>query len=426
MDKKSDPRFAAYDILGKTEEKNGFLNIVLPSMLKRYSLAEKDRALCAAIVKGVYERDRTLSFVIEQLSAFPVEKIDKRIMILLKTGVYQILFMDKIPPFAVCNETVRIASEICGKKATGFLNGMLRNAVRKKEELKKKIAEAPEAVRLSVSDDVYGMFSSQYGEETAIRILTRFNEIQPLCLRVNTLAADRKALAGELASKGLTVKECGSCGIAVYGNSEKVISEMDSSGKYYIQGFSSQAAVETLDVKEGDRVIDMCACPGGKSLGAAINMKNKGSVTSFDIHESKLELISSAAERLGIDIIKTCCADSTKRTEELIRSADRVICDVPCSGTGSIGKRTEIRYKTADELYALTGTQYRILSNGISYLKPNGKLVYSVCSLNKAEGEMLIKKYTEENTDAILLSERTILPENDGYDGFYIAVLQKR
>jgi 16S rRNA (cytosine967-C5)-methyltransferase len=194
---------------------------------------------------------------------------------------------------------------------------------------------------------------------------------------------------------------------------------MIDDGEFYVQGLSSQRAVEVLNASSGDVVVDVCACPGGKTVGAAMDMKNNGEIYAFDIHENKLPLIQKNASVLGISIIKTEKHNSKKVNEKYIGKADKVICDVPCSGIGSIGKRPEIRYKSISDINGLIDTQKNILSSSVNYLKKDGVLVYSVCSINKNEGEYLIKDFLMENKDFYLIYEETVLPSK-GCDGFYI------
>ncbi|MBO5982196.1 MAG: methyltransferase domain-containing protein, partial [Clostridia bacterium] len=195
-------------------------------------------------------------------------------------------------------------------------------------------------------------------------------------------------------------------------------------GLFFVQGLSSQKAVKELNAQEGMTVVDLCACPGGKSFGAAIDMQNKGRIISSDLHKNKLSLIQKGAKKLGITIIETVERDARVTDESLIGVADRVICDVPCSGLGVIGTKPEIRYKNAADFDGLYATQAKILENALLYLKKGGRAVYSTCTINKRENDEIINKVVKNKEGYRLVSEQTILPGN-GYDGFYIAVIER-
>jgi 16S rRNA (cytosine967-C5)-methyltransferase len=199
---------------------------------------------------------------------------------------------------------------------------------------------------------------------------------------------------------------------------------MVGEGRFYVQGLSSQKAVEILRAKKGDFVVDVCACPGGKTVGAAMDMENEGEIHAFDIHENKLPLIIKNASTLGIDIIYTEKHNSKTVNVKYINKADKVICDAPCSGLGSIGKRPEIRYKSLQDINGLVETQKSILRSSVEYLKKGGELVYSVCSINKNEGENIVKEFIEQQNGYTLAYEETVLPHG-GCDGFYIAKIVK-
>jgi 16S rRNA (cytosine967-C5)-methyltransferase len=238
------------------------------------------------------------------------------------------------------------------------------------------------------------------------------------------MKTDAKSLSSLLEEKGVSCEILKDTTLMVSGGLGKIL-PLVNDGLFYVQGLSSQRAVEVLEAKSGDVVVDVCACPGGKTVGAAIDMKNHGEIFAFDIHENKLPLINKNAENLGISIIKTEKHNSKNINEKYVGIADKVICDVPCSGIGSIGKRPEIRYKSISDINGLVKTQKEILSSSVNYLKNDGILVYSVCSINKNEGEYLVKAFLEENKNYCLLHEETVLPSS-GNDGFYIGKICKK
>jgi 16S rRNA (cytosine967-C5)-methyltransferase len=213
------------------------------------------------------------------------------------------------------------------------------------------------------------------------------------------------------------------------------VSELEclKDGRVTVQDEASQICIRALDAKEDDLVLDVCACPGSKSFGAAMTMQNKGKILAFDIHENKLSLIKTGAERLGIDIIETQAHDARKPIEELIGKADKIICDVPCSGLGVASKKPDVRRKNAEDVEGLAESAYEILNASVSYLRAGGRLVYSTCTLRRAENEDVVEKFLREHTEFGLADDkylpggmRTFLPHRDGCDGFFGAKLIRK
>jgi 16S rRNA (cytosine967-C5)-methyltransferase len=424
-------RKCAFEAICRVIDGGAYNNVAIGGLYEKYSLSPEDKNLCGIIVKGVLERKITLDYLVSKLSAFPIEEIDKKVLNLLRMGLYQILYLDRVPDFAICNESVEIAEAFLKygkneKKKKGFVNGVLRNACRRKKELVKLVSEAPKYVRYSMTEELFALISEQYGNK-AEEIAESYFEKGGNALRVNPLKTTSVALCQKLSALGMECEIISERTIMVKDNFNKALPLIES-GEFYVQGLSSQRAVEVLGAKAGDTVVDVCACPGGKTVGAAMDMENKGEIYAFDIHENKLPLILKNADSLGITIIKTEKHNSRKINEKYINKASKVICDVPCSGIGSIGKRPEIRYKSLDDINGLLATQKDILSSSLSYLKTGGTLVYSVCSINKNEGEYLIRDFIKENPEKNksfrIVFEETVLPSK-GCDGFYICKIEK-
>ncbi|MBQ3155133.1 MAG: hypothetical protein IJB88_07855, partial [Clostridia bacterium] len=385
------------------------------AMSKLRELSALDASFATALCMGVLEKRRALDFLIMRHTQ---KTPDKELLLLLRLGAFQIFYMDRVPDSASCNETVAIARGLFGSKRAGFVNAVLRSLCREKEAAWAALQEQPAEIRLSFGDGVAAIFREQYPDNYT-QIMEAFCEKQPLRLRVNNLKTDAHVLAARLdaASDGNM--------LTVLDRQSEAVRGLDS-GEYFVQGYGSQMAVRMLGAQAGDTVFDVCACPGGKSLGAALDMQNCGLVCSMDIHGNKLPLIQKSAEKLGISIIETAVHDARETDPLLVGKADKVICDVPCSGLGVIGSKPEIRYKDPAEFAGLYPTQRKILASSANYVKPGGTLVYSTCTLNKIENEEVVRGFLAEHDDFSLADEHTFLPFDGSGEGFYAARLVRK
>ncbi len=408
-------RQCAYHALRRVWEQGAYSNIVLAEAMKKYALEGKDRAFCSALVYGAAERLLTLDYLITTVAARPAEKIQGTVLTALRLGMLQIFFM-KVPDMAACSESVALLRD---KGEKGFVNGVLRNACRRRDELAKLLETAEDSVKYSLSPQICQLIEKQYPEE-AKNIMASFYNENPLCLRVNPLKTSVESLKEKLNAEcveglpnALTVKS----------NSEVAL-EAVSEGLAIVQGLSSQTAVALLDAKPNMTVVDCCCCPGGKTLGAAMDMQGRGKVYAMDLHANKLSLVKRTAEKLGITVVELAAHDGRTPKEDLQGVADRVICDVPCSGIGAIKGRPEIRYKDMESTAALINTQRAIVRSAYTYLKVGGRMVYSTCTINKEENEKILHEFVAES-GAKLVSEQTVLPNQEGFDGFYMALVEK-
>lgn len=398
-------RLAAYNAVKRIND-GAFSNLIsYPD-----NLTGIDRNFAERIAVGTVERKLSLEFILNELIR---SSTDKHLKCLLLTALYQIFYMDRVPGNAICDETVEIAKALFGSKRAGFTNAVLRNACRNKENLRKKLESASAYIRLSVNKELYDLINEQYPDECD-KIFEAFFGKQPVYLRVNTLKSDALKVAD--ATNGTVCDDTA----VLCGDVQKALSIIDN-GDFYIQGKASQKAVRLLDAQRGHTVIDVCACPGGKSIGAAIDMCNEGKIYSFDIHKNKLPLIEKSAQALGITIIETDVCDGKAPKKELFGVADRVICDVPCSGTGVMGSKPEIKYKSPSEFDGIYRTQRIIIENAAKYLKVGGIMVYSTCSINKIENEETVRAFLASNPSFSLLHDETCLPFGEEKEGFYMA-----
>lgn len=387
-------RRAALDILMRMEkeEGDGFSNRLIDAAISKHSFEGADRALLSQIVSGVTERRITLDYIIQKFSKAPLAKLDRDALCLLRMGIYQLRYLDRIPSHAAVNETVNLARS----RSRGFINAILRSYLRTESI---KFPEKPDSERLSITysapRELCEKFISLFGVEKAESILASYLDAPALTLRVNTLKTTRDGLIERLKSEGFecTPTATSPYGVRVAGSG---LPAAIADGLCYVQDEASQISSLVLDPHEGDRLLDACACPGGKSFSAALLMNNKGSITSCDLHASKLPLISSGAKRLGISIIRTEERDSSIPTDE---KYSKIICDVPCSGLGVAAKKTEIKYRPLEKNAELPPLQYSILCAVSQSLEVSGMLVYSTCTILPEENGIIVEKFLSEHKD---------------------------
>ncbi len=428
-------REAASRSLLRCFNENKFSNIEVDTKIKKYRFEGSDKALFTTLVYGVIERLITLDYIISRFSSRPPEKLEDSVKTILRLGVFQIVFCDRIPDSAAVSESVELSKKLCHKGVSGFVNGVLRSVARGKDSIDYSYGCNDTAElfqrKYSVKKWICELFISSYGEEKAEEILSASHILPPLSLRVNTLKTDRQALLDTLPkSEALEETESGIRFLSPVPISE--INQIES-GLCFVQDKSSQLCVKAVDARAGQTVIDTCSCPGGKSFGMAIDMENSGRLLSFDLHESKLSLVKKGAERLGISIIEAKVQDGAKKEDSLTKTADRVLCDVPCSGLGVLAKKPDLRYKRKEDIDRLPDIQYAILESSSAYVKKNGFLIYSTCTLNPAENEEIVKRFLTEHKEFIPetagmpegQSSVTLFPSKSGSDGFFIAKFKR-
>ena len=424
------PRFLAYQLLIKIEKSKQYSNIALDNALLASDMSDADKRLASILFYGVIERKISLDYRIATLSSRELTSLDASVLTALRLGLYQLMYLDRIPPHAAINETVAL----CSKKVAGFVNAILRAHTRQKEcSLPDKSNFAKYlSVKYSICPPLAEKFISVFGANNVEAVLEGFVHNPDTAVRVNTLKITREALATRIPDSRPTQN---ATGLYVGGAIRELLGFYD--GLFFVQDVASQICVEVLGASSGELVLDICACPGSKSFGAAISMKNKGKIISFDLHENKLSLIRSGAERLGISIIETAAADGRRFIPELEGKADRVICDVPCSGFGVLAKKPELRYKDPKESEALPKIQLDILNNACRYVKQGGTLVYSTCTVLPEENEENVRAFLGEHPDfyaepwsvggiSAPKGMITLYPHINKTDGFFIAKLVRR
>lgn len=435
----SDARNIAYESLLKCEIRQSYPNIEIDSAIEKHGITGVDRAFYTALVYGTIERKITLDYIINCFSGRDIAKIDKEILVILRMGVYQIMFMGSVPDHAACNECVELCKKKGKRSASGFVNALLRETIRKKENIvypdRAKEPVKYLSVMYSYPEWLCEMWLSDYGFERAEKILSALNISPDMTLRVNTIKTDKSNVLSYLADKDIKADNGLYAKNAVRLLQSCPVSALDilQDGHVFVQDEASQLCAEVLGAESGDTVIDTCSCPGGKSFSVALNMQNEGKVYSFDLHGNKLSLVQKGAKKLGIEIIETREHDGSTFIEEMKGIADRVLVDAPCSGLGVIAKKPDLRYKEKNAIERLPDIQYRILNASSNYVKKGGVLVYSTCTLNIRENEKVVERFLAEHKEYKpydfdfgngIKSEKgmlTLYPDTHKTDGFFIS-----
>ncbi len=424
-------RLCAYRSLCKSVEAAAYASIEMDTTLQNTSLSPEDRALYSQLFLGVVEKKITLDYLLSRICHVPLNKMDLSVLCILELGLFQILYLDRIPDRAAIFEAGEMAKKYC-PASLGVINAVLRRASREKEETLAFLdlpGKKGLALRYGYPRYLVTLWQDSYGKEKCLEILKAQNTRAALTLRINTLKtslSDYTTLLDQerieyhknpLCRNGITVKE--SCNpVSLPGFEE---------GLFFIQDAAAQKAVDLLEAKPGERILDLCAAPGGKSFGAAMDMDGKGEILSCDLYPSRLEKIQSGAKRLGISIIGCKACDSSQETPEWNGTFDRVICDVPCSGYGVIAKKPDIRHKDKSLADDLPQLQYSILEKGAKALRSRGRLLYSTCTLNPAENEAVTDRFLSLNPQFERVGKaETIFPVGGQNDGFFCDLLEKK
>lgn len=385
-------------LLLKTFSEESYSNLLLDSVLSSGEMTMQDRKFITTLYYGVIEKKITLDYMISKFSSKRIERLDPTVLNILRTGVYQIKYMDSVPDNAAVNESVKLARGFRLSSAAGFVNAVLRNFLREGNDIKEPSDPLEKlSVKYSVSPDIIKLLSDGYGKEFLDAFLERISRKAPVYIRLNSAVADEETLAASIGRNTVEKEEfLPDCYRVSSGNLTHTSGF--KKGYFHVQDISSQIACAVLGPQPGDTVLDLCSAPGGKTFTMAQIMKGEGKVMAFDLYEHRAKLISDGAKRLHLDNVEALTGDALVH-DAALEGADRILCDVPCSGFGVIRKKPEIRYKSTEDLDELYSIQYSILCNAASYLKKGGELVYSTCTLNRKENDDIIDRFLSEHSD---------------------------
>lgn len=432
-------RQTALDVLLKVHRADAYANLALDAALRESRLDSRDRAFAASLVYSCLERQTTIDFQLCQYLTQPLSKLRPEVLIILRLGTCQLLFLEKVPQSAAVNSSVTLAKQNRCAYATGLVNAVLRNIARNGLSLPESADLLQDwSVRYSCPTALLGMLLDAYGEEHTLGILQHSFGPAPLVARVNRTRIRRSVLLERLATEGVCAQAHPALEHAIVLEHTGAISALPAfqEGLFHMQSTASQLCCQALDANPGDTILDLCAAPGGKSFTLAQEVGSQGQVHSFDLHPARVGLIAQGAKRLGILNIIARPGDAAIYNPD-IPKADKVLCDVPCSGYGMLRRKPEIRHKNPLDIDKLPDLQYRILCNATRYLTNSGLILYATCTVNPAENEAVCRRFLTAHTNfrPVLLFPAltrhapdqiglTLLPHLHGCDGFYLALLQ--
>lgn len=433
------PRKKAVTILMDIEKNTAYTNIEMNKLRASGQFDNTDVRFIGELVNGVVKRKITLDYVIGLHSSVKVKKISPFILNVLRIGVYQLLFMDKIPESAAVNECVKIVKKSSVGRLSSFVNAILR-AVRPEdiEAIDDSTTEG-KSIKYSFPRWIVERWTSDFGNDFATNLMKSLKEKPDVHIR-RTVSVTKSEFENNLKHDGVQFSDIMinefpdydySYGIKTHGSLESLGSFVNN--LFYIQDPAASLAAYLAEPQPGDCIIDMCAAPGGKTIFMAELMRNQGTLIACDIYEHKLNLIKENCAKFGITAVDARLLDATIYHENLNNSADKILCDVPCTGLGILRKKPDICYsRTLEDIEILSGISRKILDNAAKYLKPGGVLIFSTCTIEKEENECVVERFLSEHKDFTYypfgVSENkymTFYPHIHGTDGFFICRLIK-
>ena len=409
-----------------------YSHIALNQELEKYQYLDKsDRAFITRVTEGTLERMIELDYITDQFSKVKVKKMKPVIRAIVRSAVYQLKYMDSVPDSAVCNEAVKLAVSRGFGGLRGFVNGVLRSIARNLDSVQYPPEGTKEylSVRYSMPPWILEQWLAWYTPEQVEQMLRNFLEEKPTSIRCNLHQISREDLKRKLAGEGVKAEEVPElpCALLISGYDYLGALPSFQEGDFQVQDISSMLVAERANPREGDYIIDVCAAPGGKALHLADKLRGTGMVQARDISDYKVGLIWDNIRRAGMENIEAVRWDATVLDEESVEKADIVIADLPCSGLGVLGRKSDLKYRmTREGEKELAALQRQILSQVWRYVKPGGKLVYSTCTINREENEENAAWFQAEYPEFRLVSEEQLLPGQQAGDGFYIAVFVRK
>ena len=440
----SPARRAAFDILRRVEAEGAYAS-TLVSALPQSSLSREDRALAQEIALGALRWQGSLDYFIERYSRRPVSRLDLSVLISLRMGLYQLRHLSRVPQSAAVNESVNLVKIARATSAAGMVNAVLRNAARHLEEAAgASIDDAARRTSVEVSHPLWMLerWATQIGDAEALALAFANNQPPPSAFRVNTLRLSADEALARLRAEGLYARpsEYVPGAFVVEGGPATAITQAVERGLIYLQDEASQLVSLLLKPKGGERIVDLCAAPGSKSSHIAALTEGDAWIVACDIHPHRLATLTATCRRLGVNSIDAVALDATGEMPfvERAQKFDRVLIDAPCSGTGTLRRNPEIKWRLApDDIRRLTDLQFSLLERGAKLLASGGRLIYSTCSIEPEENEGVIRRFIESGAPLRPLRPEAhprlvtadgfvrTFPHKHNTDGFFAASLEK-
>lgn len=446
-------REAALRALHDVDVREAYANLALDHHLSKSKLEGRDRGLATELVYGVTRRRGTVDWAIGQVATRPLEQIDPWIRNVLREAAYQIMYMERIPKSAAVDEAVELAKQYGHAGVAKFVNGVLRNFIRKLPAFAWPDPATDPVGALAVTHShpewLVKEWTERFGTEQAVQLMEASNRVPTLTIRVNTLKASREQVIEALAAEGVKAEPTPHSPFGLIIHELTSASHLDrlkamKQGLFTVQDESGMLVGPVLDPKPGQTVLDVAAAPGGKTTHLAALMNDQGKVIALDIHPHKVDLIEQTAKRLGVQSIQAVAMDARQVGKAMPERADAILCDLPCSGLGTLARRPDARWRKAPgDIDELVPIQREILESSARALKPGGTLVYSTCTIHPRENQEMVESFLAEHPEftpdpiAPFLPETLqadagdrhwvqLLPHLHGTDGFFIARLKRK
>ena len=428
--------------LAACERQGAWSDGYLKRTIREQGLDRRDGALAARLCYGVLQNKLLLDWRLAQVCSMRLEKLEVKVLCGIRVAAYQLLFLDRIPPSAAVNEAVKLAKRHSrNPRASGLVNGVLRSLLRQGKNLDIQDDDKLKYLSIQYSHPQWLVeeFSTLLGLDGAQQLLAANNEQPFTSAQVNTLKTTPERLAERLWAEEVEVRPhpwLEGC-LLLIGTGDLERLDAFRRGEFYIQDAASRLAALAAGITPGQRALDCCAAPGGKSFAAALLMENQGELVSCDIHPHKIKLLEAGRDRLGLSVITPTLQNAAQAREEWLDSFDLVFADVPCSGLGIIRKKPDIRYKDPEQLKGLPKVQRSILDNCARYVRPGGVLLYSTCTVLDQENNGMVDAFLEDYPEFELepfalphLGKQpgriTFWPHIHGTDGFFVAKLRRK
>lgn len=411
-------RELAVEILLKVDTRKAYADILLDNSLEQVSLASRDRALLTELVYGTLRWRGRIDWHLSLFLRRPLSRMSPYLRNLLRCALYQLLFLDRIPDYAAVNETVEMAKRYGGAKAAGLVNGVLREVLRKRNETMLPDPQVGPVRYLSVlwshPEWLVKKWSDYFGKEEAAALLEGNNEESPVIVRANTLKGGRAELLEKFHQRGIEAEQTDFSPQGIRLKSSGAVDELPGwkEGLFQVQGEASQLIGFLLSPQPGERILDACAAPGGKTTHLAELMGDRGEVIATDVSSRGLEKLKQNVQRLGLTSIRAYCQDVAKGLGgPLMKRYDRILVDAPCSGLGTLRSHPEAKWqRREDDIGRLSMLQKKIVARVSSYLRPGGVLVYATCTLTREENEQVVEDFLSHSNDFVLEEAKGYLP----------------